>query len=175
MRTIRTKVYKFDELSEQAKQTAIEKLSDINVGYDWWESTYEDAANVGLKITSFDLDRNRYAKGEFKWTAIECANLIKKEHGEMCETYQTANKFLAERDELVEKYSDGINTDIVTEENEYDFDQNADELESEFLKDILEDYSIMLQNECEYLQSEESIIDTIKANEYEFTAAGNIF
>ena len=50
-RTIRTKVYLFSELSDQAKQKVIEDNYDINVDYEWWESAYEDAANIGLKIT----------------------------------------------------------------------------------------------------------------------------
>ena len=41
MRTIRTKVYKFDELSEQAKQVAIEEHRDINVDWDWYEPMFE--------------------------------------------------------------------------------------------------------------------------------------
>jgi myo-inositol catabolism protein IolC len=31
------KVYKFNELDEKAKEKAIERYSDINVDYDWWE------------------------------------------------------------------------------------------------------------------------------------------
>jgi len=57
MRIKETKLYHFDELSEEAKQKAIEGLSDINTDYEWWESTYEDAENIGLKLTSFGLDR----------------------------------------------------------------------------------------------------------------------
>ena len=64
-RTIRTKVYLFSELSDQAKQKVIEDNYDINVDYEWWESAYEDAANIGLKITGFDIDRGSYCNGEF--------------------------------------------------------------------------------------------------------------
>ena len=49
-RTIRTKVYLFSELSEKVKQKVINDNYDINVDYEWWESAYEDAANIGLKI-----------------------------------------------------------------------------------------------------------------------------
>jgi hypothetical protein len=38
----------------------------------------------------------------------------------------------------------------------------------------LEDYSIILQKECDYLSSEESIIETIEANDYEFDIDGNL-
>jgi len=60
MRTIETTVYKFDELSDEAKQQSIENLYDLNVDYEWWDCTYEDAENIGLKISEFDLDRASY-------------------------------------------------------------------------------------------------------------------
>ena len=50
-----------------------------------------------------------------------------------------------------------------------------EESEQEFLSDLLEDYSIILQRESEYLQSRESIIETIEANEYDFTEDGKIY
>jgi len=173
MRTIQTTVYTFDELTPSAQQTAIETVCDINVSHEWWESTYEDAKNVGLKITGFNLDRKRHATGRFISSAYECAYAILREHGESCETFKTASAFIAQWDALVAKYSDGKDTSRVTDENEYDFDNEADELEEDFLQSILEDYSIMLQNQYEYLQSDEAIVETIKANEYEFTEEGN--
>jgi len=164
--------YMFDELSEQAKETALNEYRDINIWHDWWEFAYEDAKQIGLKITSFDLDRRRHAEGKFIEDANFCASKIIAEHGETCETYKTAKAFLSDWAELVAKYSDGIKLDKVAEDNEYKFDQEADELEAEFLKSLLEDYSINLQNESEYLCSFEAIKEAIEANEYEFTEEG---
>jgi len=173
--TVTTKVYNFDELSDKAKETAIENFSDCNVNYDWWESTYEDAKTIGLRITSFDLDRSRHAKGEWVDSGEETARLILENHGKSCETHGNAICYLAERSTLIAKWSDGIKLDEVHEDNEYDFDQECDELDTEFLKTICEDYSIMLQKESEYLQSEEAIIETIEANEWEFTVGGILY
>lgn len=175
MRTIRTKLYKFSELTEKAQQRAMEDLCSINVDFDWWKSTYEDAANVGIKITSFDLDRSRYADGKFTLSAYEVANKIKANHGENCETHKTAVSFIEDWDKLVKKYSDGITLDKVAEDKEYEFDREADELEEDFRKSILEDYSIILQKECDYLQSFEAIKETIEVNDYEFTQDGKRF
>lgn len=174
-RTIRTKVYKFNELSESAKNKVIEKFYDINVGHDWWSDVYYDAAQIGLKIKGFDIDRGNYCKGEFLISGCEVAEKIKLNHGEKCETYKTALDFLSDWQKLVEKHSDGISKDKVSEDNEYEFDQEADELEKDFLKSLCEDYRIILSNEYEYLTSEEAIIETIKANEYEFTSDGRQF
>lgn len=169
--TTRT-LHTFDELSDEAKEKALQEYRDINFFYDWWDFIYEDSERVGLKIDGFDLDRRRHATGKFIESAFECASKIIKEHGETCETYKTAKAFLSDWYELVIKHSDGINTDEVSEDNEYEFDKDADELESDFLKSILEDFSIILQNEYEYLYSDKAVREAIEANEYEFTEEG---
>lgn len=144
-------VYKFNELPEEAKEKAIERLYDINIDYEWWQYIYEDAKRIGLEITSFDLDRNRQAEGnliEYPYKVIE---LIKKEHGECCDTYKFAQRWKKDLKE----------------------DQNLDN-EQEFLDELLEEYSMMLQKEYEYLTSNEAIIETIEANDYDFTLDGKI-
>lgn len=174
MRTETREIFTFQELSENAKQKAIEKLSNINLDYDWWEFEYEDAANIGLKLTAFELDRNKHAQGFFLNSATEVADKIMSEHGNECETYKTAFNFLNERDTLVRKFSDGVNFDVVTENNAYEFDQECNELEEQFLENLLSDYSDILQKQYEHLYSNESIIETIEANEYEFTKDGQL-
>ena len=174
MKTITTKtdVYKFDELPDDVKEKAIENLYDINLYYDWWDGIYDDAENVGLKINEFDIDRGSYVKAEFIEDACFTANKIIENHGEMCETHKTAKQFLIDRDEIVntaEKDADGEFTD------EYQLDQNLDDVENEFLKSISEDYRIILTKEYEYMSSEKAIIETIEANEYDFTLDGKIF
>lgn len=158
-------VYKFEELSEKAQEKVLWKLADLNADYGWWDSVYDDAQNVGLKITEFDLYRNRHCKGYFIGSAVETAEKIVAEHGSVCETHKTATTYLKDRTELVKKYN-GDNDDII--------DNECDDLDSEFLRSILEDYSILLQKEYEYLTSKEAIMETIKLNEYEFDEHGNI-
>ena len=170
MRTIKTNVYTFDELSEDMQEKAIENLYDINISFDWWESTYEDAANVGLKITSFDLDRHRHANGQINFAANEVAANIFREHGGGCGTYKTAEAFMDEWEPLFAEYMDETGEKYESRETE----SELQDLESEFLKNLLEDYSIMLQNEFEYLQSDEAVKGTIEANEYEFTVDGEL-
>ena len=173
MRTIQTTVYTFAEMSEQGKDNAVERLNDINTSHTWYEFTYDDAKNMGMSIGGFDLDRGRSIDLEVD-DYQETANKIIKEHGEACDTYKNAVEFIKERTELVSKYSDGVNKEIVTEENEYDFDCELDELETEYKKTLEEDYLSMLRNEYEYLSSREAIIETIECNEYEFTEDGKL-
>lgn len=165
MRIITTikEAYKFAELTDEAKEKAVENLYDINTDFEWWESTYEDAKEAGLKLTGFDIDRGSYCKGDFITTALNCAELIVKNHGETCEAYQTALNFIKDRAALA--VDDG--GDFVDEDA-------ADELVNEFKKSLLEDYLMMLRNEYEYKTSREAIIETIEANEYEFTKEGKL-
>ena len=169
MRTIQTNVYKFEELSEQGKQQAINNLSSINIDFDWWQYTYLDAKNVGININNFELDRT-IDIGMYDYQ--ETANKIMKEHGETCDTYKNAKQFIKERDALVSKYSNGGNK--VPEENENVFDCELDELEADYKKTLKEDYLSLLRNEYEYLSSREAIIETIEANDYEFTEDGKL-
>lgn len=172
MRIKKTKVYLFEELSEEGKERAMRELADINVFDEWWEFIYEDAEQVGLRLTEFDIGRGNYCRGIFIESANDTALAVLENHGQDCETYKTAQKFIEDSAKLYHiKYPvvlDGNGDDV----NEIDRDQEQDELNCDFLYSILEDYRIILQKEYEYMTSEEAIIDSIKANEYEFTADG---
>ena len=173
MKTKTIEIYTFNELSDKAKETAVEQNYDYNVYFDWWDNTYYDAENVGIKIKEFDIDRGRCCKIEFKYDAREVCEKIQMEHGEGCETYRIASTFLSDYEELVKKYSDGIKTNIVAEDNEYDFDNDADELEDELRNDLAEEYLSILRKEYEYLTSEEAIAEALEANEIAFLVDGN--
>jgi hypothetical protein len=166
MKTITINLYSFSELSKEGQKQALENLSDINFeGRDWWEQTYEDAENIGLKITSFDIDRANYCNGEFTLSAVEVAQNVLNEHGEHCETYKTAKTFLAEHSPVFAEYFEKEGTEL---------EDKLTEIEDNFLQSLLEDYKVMLKNEYEYLQSDEAIKETIEANEYTFEADGTM-
>jgi hypothetical protein len=169
--TIKRELFTFDELSDEGKEKAIENLRYINIeDHEWWDYVYSDAEDIGLKITEFDIDRGSYAHGNFTLSAEEVAANIIRDHGETCETYKTAENFLAEHNPV---YADYMNE----ESENYESPESEDklqEMESEFLKSLLEDYRIMLSKEYDYLTSEEAIRETIEANEYEFTEDGNM-
>ena len=167
----KTEAYKLNELTHSAREKVLEKLWDINVDHEWWDCTYKDAKNIGLDVQEFDLNRRQICEGKFIESARECAEQIIKEHGDKCETYTTAAAFLKSRDEIVDTTERDENGDFA---NEWELDKKLDEIEAEFLHDILEDYRIILQKEYEYLTSEAAIIETIEANDYEFTGDGRL-
>jgi hypothetical protein len=83
MKTISINLYSFNELSEEAQQKALDHYRYFMVEDSWWDSIYSDAKEIGLKITSFDLDRNRNAKGELLHSFEEvCCNILKN-HGKV--------------------------------------------------------------------------------------------
>ena len=163
MRTIKQNIYKFSELSDEAKQKVLENLYGINVDYEWWESIDEDAETVGIKITDFDIGRNNYINA----TIDNCHNTARgiiENHGETCETYKAAEQFL----ENCKKLED------VEDEDYYLHEEELAEYEEEFEKELLEEYLSILKREYEYNLSEEAIIETITANEYEFYENGKL-
>jgi hypothetical protein len=190
MRTIETTVFNFDELSAKAQQKAIEKLYDLNVDYSWWESTYDDAENIDLKINGFDLDRGSYVELDFKYSAKDTAQEILKNHGEMCETYILATEFIKryeiaealqsifnEQYENVPMYFEELSEQLAEEHlltSSEKYEEEMEELCAEFKKDLEHEYLKMLRDEYEYLTSEEAIKETIEANSYEFDEDGDL-
>lgn len=167
MKTLEIKLYSFDELSKAAQEKAIVYFLDSVCQDEWWENTYEDAANIGLKIESFDIEGGNYCKGEFTLSAHEVAANIVGQHGETCETNKTAQTFL-----------DDVNSFEQTDDNEpgegEQYESKMMELEEDFLQSLCEDYRIILRNEYEYLTGEEAVKETIEANEYLFYADGEL-
>ena len=151
-------VYQFDELDEKAKERARDWYRSAGLDYDWYESTYDDAAEVGLEITGFDVGRGSECTGKLTESVAESIKAILKNHGEMCETYKTATQFKAGL-ELLDPESD-------------EYDNELETLEKEYLEALCEDYLSILRAEFEYLYTAESVDENILANEYEFLEDG---
>lgn len=169
MKTKTVVLYLFDELpTAKAKECARDWYREMSSGDDWWDATYSDAETAGLKITSFDT-YGRQIEGRFISDATACAQSILKEHGEKCETYETAKMFLKETDaiaSIAERDDDGNVKD------EQALTEKLEEREAVFLHDILEDYLVMLQGEADYVTSQEYVDENIRANEYTFRENG---
>ena len=173
IKVTKTKVYPFSELSETAKEKAIEQCCEFQVDYEWWHSVYDDAEQNGLKLREFNIDRASYCRGEFIENAKDTAKKIIENHGETCETFQTAENYGKECASLWQVLPEKLDDDGY-DENETARDDEQEDLDSEFLKSLLEDYRIILQKEYEYLTSEKVIIEMIEVNEYEFTEEGKL-
>lgn len=169
MRTIQTTVYKFAELSETAKDNAIKDFLNNPIDTEFcWDNIREDGEQIGLKIIS--LNDRRANEGKFVNSASETAKMILENHGEMCETYKTAQNFLSEC-ETIQKQAEAEGKDG---DEDYWYSDEIEEAEEEFLKSLLEDYRIMYNKNIEHSESDEAIIETIQANEYELTEDGEL-
>lgn len=162
MKTISVNIFTFDELSDKAKEVARDWYRSGGPDYDWWEYAYGDAKTIGLKITGFDL--RGLCEGSLIGTALETIRLIKKNHGKDCETYKTALRYEPTLRETLAKM-EAENSGLIEEEAH-------ENTVHEFLLDLCEDYRIILEKELEYLQSNESVDENIRLNEYEFLESG---
>lgn len=180
--TTKTKVYKFDELSEEVKNKVIENLYDINIDYSWWDmTTSEDFPaqlnEIGLYGTKFyfDLDRNDYLYCD----DLAVDNIEKLLKAVNVDLRTKEAKSIIENGFSVNKtyYASGAKNFI---DLGYGVIDTAKSLDIEnsihaLLEDTLENFKNQLKKEYEYLTSDESIIDTIEANDYQFTAEGKLF
>lgn len=203
-RTIRTKVYKFDELSETAKEKAINwaRNENLNTDYDWWEFVYDDFSEL-CKTIGIEVDLNKtyfngfYHQGsgsaftasiyvkdcliaikeekwkeyapleDFKFDPITF-NMLRLCHLCQCDIVPTNRESSVKIDFTSDIYYDSYpNMGAVMEQLESFFEDMARTLNHWLYKS--------LEKEYEYQTSDEALIETIEANEYEFTADGNRF
>ena len=170
MRTAQINYYNFNELSDRAKDTARDWWRQGALDHDWWESIYEDAEQIGIKITSFDTGRSWDITGDFIGTPEETADKILAEHGGSTDTAAEASAFLKTLGAFMataEKDEDGELLSLSLEADRLD-------IVTEFRRALLEQYLVMLRSEAEYQLSDEVADEMLSANAYEFTEDGKI-
>lgn len=199
MRTYTTThtVYTFDELSESAKQKAIEKLWNINVDYEWWDylldnwkekleklgflnakiyfsgfSSQGDGACFDADIDLQTISNNMfYCSTDYKtaclWRAINIA--VYTDRIDSPKIYTVDHHYNHENTRAIDTGYCGLQDTIMTDK----LMQMIEDL-NEYRRDICQEIYSDLQEEYDYLTSEESIIETIRANEYEFDENGDL-
>ena len=183
MRIMETEVFKFDELSDEGKEKAVDRLRESNVDYDWWDARsnlYPEAVNEVMGIEPgdkiyFNIDRNWYLQYrdiqviDFKekvfltWLGIPARLQIGLDVGFTNKTYGGSSAAST----AVEFYWNGQH-DLPSKYQAYL--DNAEEVFSDWVERCLR----ILRDEYEYLISDEAIIETIEANEFEFLASGEL-
>jgi hypothetical protein len=169
MKTIQVNLYQFDELENKVRDKVLIDELYINVEDNWWEAVYEDAKNIGLKLTGFDIDRAQYCTGEWMRDALFTAGEVTEQHGENTPTFLATKLFWsAQNDLLATCPKDGNGEPECPEAVEDQMDTN----EANYLKHLLRLYLQMLNKEYDYLVSDTAIRETIEVNQYWFTADG---
>jgi len=187
MRTIETKVYQFAELSKKAKETAIEELRSINTDFgDWHNSAIEDwqeklealgyedpkilysgfwSQGDGACFTA-TIDIEKYIKVHKLSRKLSKLLKYQRETGNVIGKIEHSWRyfFAKSTDVVLYGYGDEVIDDQLEELEEF-ITKEREELGDQLYKEL----------ECEYyaLETDESVIDTIESNEYEFLADGS--
>ena len=199
--TVETEVFKFDELSEAAKETALDKWREDGLDYDWWE--YEDAKQAAACM-GIDIDKiyfsgfssqgdgacfegtYEYKKGavkaikeyapkdeELHQVAQDLQDIQKKYFYGLYARVGQSGHYMHENCTTIDVYQ------LRTLRDGYESDETAGieayEAIAEALRDFMRWIYKQLENQYDYLASDEAITETIKANEYEFTEDGKMY
>lgn len=183
------KTYSFNELSEEAQQTAIEKLYDINVDLDdWGEYILDDAKEIGQLIGI--AIKNIYYSGFYSQGDGACfegyyhyqiggLKALKEYAPEDKELHRIAQELqeLQKRNfyklEASVKQSGHYSHDGCTViDAGYDVAWETTDALSELLRDFMKWIYRQLEQEYEFQTSEEQIRETILANDYQFNING---
>ena len=166
MKTIEINLYKFDELSEEAQQTAIRSYQTQADYYDWWDNIYRNAKEVGVAIDSFDVYRN-YISVSFMLMAHDVANALIFFWGADSDIGEVSQTFIDKREVLYKKYAG----DEASTYNEKLYEAE-DELVDDFHSDVSDYFRNQLRSELEWLESEEYIRGFLSDMDYDFTEDG---
>lgn len=167
MRKHEITIYTYDELAPKVQAKVLDNLREWNTSDDWWDPTYEDAKDIGLEITAFDLYR-RTIEGTFLLSAAEAAQNILTEHGDMCETYKTAESFLEDWQPVFDSYMDATSEKYESPESEVELL----EIEDKFRTALLHNYLTLLQHDYDYLTDNDTLIEQIHEGEYKYHVNG---
>ncbi len=180
-------VYKFDELSEEAQDHAVEKLYDINTDHDWW--LFDDAfyyfgqedfgIEVNMRDICFDLDRGSYVyfdghdhgRSQHEKPAIQITDsrkFLKKAGFDLRKSKHLIDNISVD----TSHYGGGSGKNII---DCYEATGDEEAKMQDCLDQFTEELLSMLRSEYEGATSREAVIDTINANEYDFSEDGELF
>jgi len=164
MKTIEIKVYRFEELDKQTKEKVIENYRYINVEdtfwYDWIK---EDFIRLGLEIQGFDIGSGNAVKIYIN-NLEETSKSILHEFGDSVLIKQTAKNYLDEYEKIQANFKE-----------DEDIEREVELLDEQYEKEYSEDILSYLRSNYDWETSDEAIINTIEANEYDFTTEGKIY
>lgn len=205
MRIVEKTLYKYEELSDKAKQKARECYLEGGLDYSWWEYSYEDFARVA-EILGITLSQRSVPlmSGKCRYEPeIYFSGFYQQGSGSsFCGTYGYAKgavakiKKYAPQDEELHRIAQGlqdvqrrhfyrltaditsvrdhyIRVEVGDSENPYRDIGDAEDDVRELMNDFNDWVFKCLQDEYEYLTSDEAVEESIVANEYEFDEHGN--
>lgn len=196
MYTITKDVFKFNELSDSAKQAAIDAYRDVNVDYEWWQFTFEDAekileimgiSDVEISFSGFwsqgdgasFTGKFSHNKGNVKALKAyapkdkELASILTRINKIQSRAFYKLAGTIGTRGRYCHAYTMHI-ANIYHTEHGYNYDVADAEAELlEAFQDVANWIYKRLEKEYDYLTSDEIVAESFVANDYEFDEYGN--
>jgi hypothetical protein len=167
MRTIETKLYLFDELSEAAQKRAIADAREWITNYDWWDFAYDDF--IGKYDPDFSYDKL------FTIESMQSFDLeTKRIYFKYSVNLEQLEKEYPERWPKLKEWVDygWDRLDCYIEEGDEKDYQEIEEIIDDRLSTLKFNMLDQLRSEWDYLNSNESIKEVLSVNPYEFTENG---
>ncbi len=200
-RTVDYEVFTFADImaGKNLKSKVLEYNRYINVDHDWWHWTEEDFHSI-LKTIGFWNIESQFSgfwsqgdgasfSGKYSYEK-GCLDKIKAEYPNDKNLHDIVWMLVRAQKSVGYKYRCTIKTSgrychENTMETYADFDYQSEEfykklysVEDEFLnifKDLARWFYKRLEDEYDYLTSDEVVLETLKENKYEFNQDGSIF
>ena len=193
--TVSTTVYRFDELSEAAKEKARQWYREGALDYEWWDSIYE-SATTAAKMMGIDIDQINFTgfssqgdgarfKGSYRfqkgWRKAIIAEFGGEWQGELLALGQALHE--AQGPQFYHLVADISysgryeHSGCMSINVQHDDDQWRDLGWCEgAIQDGLRAFADWiyqkLEKEYDYLMADEQVDESIRANDYEFTKSG---
>jgi len=200
MRIVETKVYQFDELSDEAKEKARDWWRDGGLDYQWWDGVYEHykerIRESGFEVTEMYFS-GFWSQGDgamFEYDGLE--DNLKEEFisnlniSPMRKDWLRNNIYISGSGKQSGHYNhenscahkirwEVDNGDLHWSTAFYKwleaFAEDFEDFVIEKYKDIARDLYRALEEEYEYKMSNEHVDEIIRINKYEFTEEGRKF
>ncbi len=188
MRTISVNIYKVDELTEDNKANAIEQLRSMNIDHSkWYEYTYnkfiERMKTLGMTIeadTIFHSDLDGQNLPIFTCETFDyelMAQKVDESHNtsftKYVKTLVKEDQFKMEMNPTYRRMSVYIESNCG--ERTYGVVEEYTTAVSKFITTELTTLRDELKAEYEHQTSDETILESIEANEYEFYDSGEMY
>jgi len=191
MRTIETKVYSFNELSEEAKENAINNMRDLDHDFvDWavddcslFEPKGRDLEVLLGDDYSFPLFKNNRKDIYFefdRYTFLDCHKAIEITNDAHFFKWLNIPKRLANKLEY-EIYTPKYRNSSTKIEFSHYKQNDFTDIEQDYLGQAMNKFESHIEHvlkriktDIEYRYSDEGIIDSAEYNDYEFTDNGKL-
>ena len=146
MKTIKINVYPFSELSEAAKNKALDYQRMINVNCQWYETVYAQAKTLGIEIEDFELGENYFCYIDLIKPVNTIISKILKTQSEDTALYLLAKEYTSILAGL--------------------YDESLEGVEHRFMFALRDLYLDILRKQYRHLTSDKEVQKAIESNQF---------